>query len=92
MSFDATTGDGKIDCGSKPMAKIPYFVLLVVMVGTTFYQQRQMQRASPPGAASGQQQAILKFMPLMFGIFGFTFPAGLTLYWTVSNLWQIGQQ
>jgi YidC/Oxa1 family membrane protein insertase len=92
LSFDATTGDGKIDCGSKPIAKIPYFVLLVVMVGTTFYQQRQMQRASPPGAASGQQQAILKFMPLMFGIFGFTFPAGLTLYWTVSNLWQIGQQ
>ena len=92
MSFDATTGDGKIDCGSKPIAKIPYYVLLVVMVGTTFYQQRQMQRASPPGAASGQQQAILKFMPLMFGIFGFTFPAGLTLYWTVSNLWQIGQQ
>ena len=92
LSFDATTGDGKLDCGSAPTAKIPYFVLLIVMVASTFYQQRQMQRASPPGAASGQQQAILKFMPLMFGIFGFTFPAGLTLYWTVSNGWQIGQQ
>ena len=62
------------------------------MIGTTFYQQRQMQKASPPGAASGQQQAILKLMPIMFGIFGYTFPAGLTLYWTVSNTWQIGQQ
>jgi len=92
IPFDATTGTGKIDCGSTSAAKIPYYVLLVVMVATTFYQQRQMQRASPPGAASGQQQAILKFMPLMFGIFGYTFPAGLTLYWTVSNLWQIGQQ
>ena len=92
LGFEATTGDGKIDCGSTAAAKIPYYVLLVVMVGTTFYQQRQMQRASPPGASSGQQQAILKIMPLMFGIFGFTFPAGLTLYWTVSNLWQIGQQ
>ncbi len=28
----------------------------------------------------------------MFGIFGFAFPAGLVLYWTVSNLFQIGQQ
>ena len=92
LPFDATTGDGKLDCGSTTVDKIPYFVLLVVMVGTTFYQQRQMQRASPPGAASGQQQQILKFMPLMFGIFGYTFPSGLTLYWTVSNLWQIGQQ
>ncbi len=48
------------------------------MVGTTFYQQRQMQKASPPGAASSQQQAILKFMPIMFGVFGYTFPAGLS--------------
>jgi YidC/Oxa1 family membrane protein insertase len=31
-------------------------------------------------------------MPIMFGIFGFQFPAGLVLYWTVSNLFQIGQQ
>jgi YidC/Oxa1 family membrane protein insertase len=92
LPFDASTGNGRLPCGSKSTDKIPYFALLIFMVGTTFYQQRQMQKASPPGAASGQQQAILKLMPLMFGIFGFTFPAGLTLYWTVSNLWQIGQQ
>jgi YidC/Oxa1 family membrane protein insertase len=92
LPFDATTGTGGIPCGSSSTDKIPYFALLAFMVGTTFYQQRQMQKASPPGAASGQQQAILKIMPLMFGIFGFTFPSGLTLYWTVSNLWQIGQQ
>jgi YidC/Oxa1 family membrane protein insertase len=92
LDFSPTTGTGKLPCGSSSTDKIPYFVLLIVMVGTTFYQQRQMQKASPPGAASGQQQAILKFMPLMFGIFGFTFPAGLTLYWTVSNIWTIGQQ
>ena len=92
LPFEATTGTGGIPCGSASTDKIPYFALLVFMVGTTFYQQRQMQKASPPGAASGQQQAILKIMPLMFGVFGYTFPAGLTVYWTVSNLWQIGQQ
>ena len=80
------------DCGSNTADKIPYFVLLAVMVGTTFFQQLQMQRASPPGASSGQQQAIMKVMPIMFGFFGFAFPAGLTMYWTVSNFWQIGQQ
>ena len=92
LSFDPTTGTGKLPCGSKPVDRIPYFILLAFMVATTFYQQRQMQQASPPGSASGQQQAILKLMPIMFGIFGYAFPAGLTLYWTVSNLWQIGQQ
>ncbi len=31
-------------------------------------------------------------MPLFFGFIGFSFPAGLVLYWTVSNLFMIGQQ
>lgn len=82
-----------IDCGdSKVVDTIPYALLLVLMVGTTFYQQRQMQKASPPGAQSQQQQAILKYMPLMFAFFGLSFPAGLVLYWTTSNVFQIGQQ
>jgi len=82
-----------IDCGdSKVVDTIPYAMLLILMVGTTFYQQRQMQKASPPGAQSQQQQAILKYMPLMFAFFGLSFPAGLVLYWTTSNVFQIGQQ
>jgi YidC/Oxa1 family membrane protein insertase len=81
-----------LDCGNGIPAKIPYFLLLAFMIATTFYQQRQMQKASPPGASSQQQQMLLRVMPLMFGIFGFTFPAGLVLYWTFSNLFQIGQQ
>ena len=28
----------------------------------------------------------------MFGVFGISFPSGLVVYWTTSNLWQIGQQ
>jgi YidC/Oxa1 family membrane protein insertase len=51
-----------------------------------------MQKASPPGAGNAQQQALLKVMPILFGVFGIFFPAGLVLYWTTSNLWQIGQQ
>jgi YidC/Oxa1 family membrane protein insertase len=51
-----------------------------------------MQQASPPGSQSQQQQAILKFLPLMFAFFGLSFPAGLVLYWTTSNAFQIGQQ
>jgi spoIIIJ-associated protein len=50
-----------------------------------------MQKATPPGGSS-QQQALLKIMPIMFGVFGIFFPAGLVLYWTTSNGWQIGQQ
>jgi YidC/Oxa1 family membrane protein insertase len=81
----------RVDCGSDIVDRIPYYVFAVLMFGTTFFQQRQMQQASPPGASS-QQQALLKVMPIVFGVFGVFFPAGLVLYWTTSNAWQIGQQ
>ena len=80
-----------VDCGSDVVDRIPYYVFAVLMFGTTFFQQRQMQQATPPGA-SNQQQALLKVMPILFGVFGVFFPAGLVLYWTTSNGWQIGQQ
>ena len=67
-------------------------LLLGLMIGTAFFQTLQTQRASPQGAASSQQQMILRFMPLFFGFIGYTFPSGLVLYWTVSNLFMIGQQ
>jgi YidC/Oxa1 family membrane protein insertase len=91
-TLEGVQSQGSLDCGQGVPVKIPYFVMLAFMIGTTFYQQRQMSKASPAGAQSSQQQAILKIMPVMFGIFGFTFPAGLVVYWTTSNLWQIGQQ
>ncbi len=81
-----------LHCGEGALVRIPYYALAVLMIATTYYQSRQMQRASPPGSQNPQQQMLTRVMPLMFGIFGFTFPAGLVVYWTVSNVLQIGQQ
>jgi YidC/Oxa1 family membrane protein insertase len=92
LQGETVTLEYPVDCGNSVSDRIPYYIFAALMFGTTFYQQRQMQNASPPGAASGQQQALLKFMPLMFGVFGIFFPAGLVIYWTTSNAWQIGQQ
>ena len=86
-----STGD-TLDCGDGIPDRIPYYALLVLMIGTTFYSSRQTQKATPASAQNPQTQIITKVMPLMFGVFGFAFPAGLILYWTVSNLFQIGQQ
>lgn len=86
------TSQASFGCGSGVPSKIPYLILLALMIATTFYQQLQMQRVSPPGASSQQQQAILRIMPLMFGFIGFSFPAGLVLYWTIANVFMIGQQ
>jgi YidC/Oxa1 family membrane protein insertase len=89
---DDATIEYQLDCGNSVPDRIPYYLFAAAMFATTYLQQRQMQQASPPGASSQQQQALLRVMPLLFGVFGFFFPAGLVLYWTTSNAWQIGQQ
>jgi YidC/Oxa1 family membrane protein insertase len=92
-ALDSFTAKPVLDCGENGLVdKIPYIAMLLIMVGTSFYQTLQTQRASPQGAASQQQQMILRVMPLFFGFIGWSFPVGLVLYWTVSNLFMIGQQ
>jgi len=84
---DVTT----LNCGGSFPANMPYYLLALLMVGTTYFQQRQMTRASPAGS-NNQQQAIMRIMPLLFGFWGFIFPAGLVVYWSTTNTIQIGQQ
>jgi YidC/Oxa1 family membrane protein insertase len=92
LPFDAKT-QAFLDCGTVRFPDIvPYVLIVALMVGLTFFQTFQMQRASPQGSQSSQQQTITRVMPLMFAFFGLQFPAGLVVYWTVSNALQIGQQ
>jgi YidC/Oxa1 family membrane protein insertase len=79
------------DCGHGIPVRIPYYLLSVLMVGATYYQQRQMQKITPAGT-NPQQQRMMRVMPLLFGFYGFIFPAGLVIYWTTTTLIQIGQQ
>lgn len=72
---------------------LPYVVLILFVVGTSFYQQRQVSsRRSGSIGMNPQQEMILKFLPLLSGIWSFVFPAGLVLYWATSNVFRIGQQ
>lgn len=81
-----------LDCGRGAASRIPYYLFALLMVGTTYFQQRQIQRSSPAAAQNTQQQTIMRIMPLLFGVWGFIFPAGLVVYWTTTNAIQIGQQ
>lgn len=54
----------------------PYYVMPVLLTGMMFLQTRLT-----PSTGSGAQQKMLMYgMPIMFGVFSFFFPAGLTLY------------
>lgn len=82
--------DRPLDCGGGFPVHVPYYLLLAAMIGTTFYQTWQMQRATP--MKNPQQQLMGRIMPVVIGFVGWGFPAGLILYWTTTNLVQIGQQ
>jgi len=73
---------------------LPYVFLILFVVGSSFYQQRQVQarRGNKPSAINPQQQMIMRFLPILSGVWGFIFPAGLVLYWATSNSFRIGQQ
>lgn len=72
----------------------PYFILPILM-GVTMWLQQHLQTASTKGTATNdvtaQTQKMMKWMPLLFTVMFAWMPAGLVLYWTVSNIFGIGQ-
>ncbi|MCZ7529614.1 MAG: YidC/Oxa1 family membrane protein insertase [Acidimicrobiia bacterium] len=72
------------------VAALPY-LLLVALVGLSGYlQSRQSMRYQTQ--ANAQTQMIGKLMPVIFMFISLSLPAGVVLYFLVSNVWQIGQQ
>jgi YidC/Oxa1 family membrane protein insertase len=65
----------------------PYFVIPAIMVGTMFWQQK-----ITPSTMDPAQQRVMLMMPLIFGVMLAWTASGTALYWSVSNLWAIGQQ
>jgi YidC/Oxa1 family membrane protein insertase len=65
----------------------PYYVLPILMTATMVLQTRM--NPVPPDPVQAQ---VMKFMPYVFSIFFFFFPAGLVLYWLVNNILSIAQQ
>jgi YidC/Oxa1 family membrane protein insertase len=51
-----------------------------------------IQKMSPATVQDPMQQKIMKFMPVIFTFFFLWFPAGLVLYWLMSNIVTLIQQ
>jgi YidC/Oxa1 family membrane protein insertase len=80
---------------SSTNVKVVAAVMVVIMGLTTFLTQRQMM-ARTGGQLDPQQAQVQKILlyvlPLSFGVFGFSFPIGVLLYWLTTNVWSMGQQ
>ena len=65
----------------------PFFILPIVMTLTTL-----LQTALNPAPPDPMQAKMMWFMPLIFSVMFFFFPAGLVLYWLTNNILSIAQQ
>jgi YidC/Oxa1 family membrane protein insertase len=70
----------------------PYYILVALTVATGYFQQRQMTARMPKDSANQQMQMVAKVFPVMIGFVSLSVPAGVVVYFVVSNLWQIAQQ
>ncbi len=63
--------------------------IMPLLMGITSIVQMQLM---PTPSMDNAQAKMMKFMPIMFVVFCYGFGSGLALYWTISNLFTIGQQ
>jgi YidC/Oxa1 family membrane protein insertase len=65
-----------------------YFVLPILLGGAYFLQQH----LTPMMVTDPMQAKMMKWMPVIFSVFFFTFPAGLVLYYLANAVLGILQQ
>jgi len=72
---------------------LPYFVMVAIVVITTWYQQRQISGRNPSAAAANpQQQMVGRIVPFIMVPITISIPAGVVIYFVVSNIVRVGQQ
>jgi YidC/Oxa1 family membrane protein insertase len=72
-------------------AALPYWILVLVLAGTGYLQSAMMMSRNP-AAAQNPQMRLMKYAPLIFVVFFIRFPAGVLLYYAMSNVCRIVQQ
>jgi YidC/Oxa1 family membrane protein insertase len=77
------------------MGRPDMFVLPILVAATTWLQQKLTMSNTPQSTdpqAAQMSQSMMITMPLMFGFFAMQMPAGLSIYFIVSNLVGLGVQ
>ncbi|VEF46045.1 OxaA-like protein precursor [Bacillus freudenreichii] len=67
----------------------PFYILPIIAGITTFLQQKLMMAGTE--GVNPQMQMMLYIMPVMILVFAINFPAALSLYWVVGNIFMIVQ-
>ena len=66
-------------------------ILPLIMTGASFVQMKLNPKSPSADPQARMQQKMMSFMPFMFCFILYKMPSGLTLYWTTSTLFSIGE-
>ncbi|MEQ9764656.1 membrane protein insertase YidC [Streptococcus jiangjianxini] len=67
-------------------------LLLTAIIVALYFFQSWLSMATVPEEQRAQMKTAMYSMPLMMAFFGFSSPAGVTLYWFVGGFFAIAQQ
>jgi len=77
---------------SLPFIGNTFNLLPILWMVSIIISQKMMPRPKVQDPQMKQQQTMMTFMPLMFGIFFYGMPAGLLLYFVTQSVLTIGEQ
>ncbi len=78
--------------GIYAMLLIPILAVVTSFLTAKITQAQSGQNPNQEGQAAQMSKTMLYMMPITTGIFTFTLPSGIGIYWIVSSLMQIIQQ
>ncbi len=73
------------------VSAVPYFTMIAIVGLSGWYQQHQTQ-ARTTTEPNPQQKTIARVMLIFLPLISFGLPAGVVLYFVVSNLYRVGMQ
>jgi YidC/Oxa1 family membrane protein insertase len=90
---DLSQGDRLFSWGvTLPLVGSDFNLLPLIVAVTQMLTSKFMQTPATDPQQVQIQKMMTYLMPVMILVFTYRFPAGLMVYWLVSNLWQVVQQ
>lgn len=90
-AFGVDLARSATDSHSSFLVALPFFLIVVLVVATQYYQSRQTMARNTSAVVNPQQQMLMKVLPVVFGVFSISIPAGVNVYLLVSALFRVGQ-
>lgn len=90
-AFGMNLAKGALTHHSSVLAASPYWLLLLALAATSYVQSAMMMSRNQ-ASQTNPQMKMMKYLAPLFALISVRFPAGVVLYYTVSNVARIVQQ